>query len=92
MKNIVIIGAGKEGKAYLGEVYDGAGWHVTFLDKDNRVVESLKQSGSYCVTVLRKERTEERVITGYEIYGTDEEHSCTQRIMEADVIALCLYP
>ena len=50
MKNIVIIGAGKEGKAYLGEVYDGAGWHVTFLDKDNRVVESLKQSGSYCVT------------------------------------------
>lgn len=33
MKNIVIIGAGKEGKAYLGEVYDGAGWHVTFLDK-----------------------------------------------------------
>lgn len=25
MKNIVIIGAGKEGKAYLGEVYDGPG-------------------------------------------------------------------
>lgn len=33
MKNIVIIGAGKEGKAYLGEVYDGAGWHVTFWIK-----------------------------------------------------------
>ena len=30
MNHIVIIGAGKEGKADLGEVYDAAGWNVTF--------------------------------------------------------------
>ena len=42
MNHIVIIGAGKAGKAYLGEVYDAAGWNVTFLDKDSRVVEALK--------------------------------------------------
>ena len=42
MNHIVIIGAGKEGKAYLGEVYDAAGWNVTFLDKDSRVVEATE--------------------------------------------------
>ena len=36
MNNIVIIGAGKEGKAYLGEVYDAAKWNVTFLDKEGQ--------------------------------------------------------
>ena len=45
MNNIVIIGAGKEGKAYLGEVYDAAKWNVTFLDKDSRVIEALKEKG-----------------------------------------------
>ena len=46
MNNIVIIGAGKEGKAYLGEVYDAAKWNVTFLDKDSRVIEALKERES----------------------------------------------
>jgi len=55
MSNIVIIGAGKEGKAYLGEVYDAAKWNVTFLDKDSRVIEALKEKGEYHVTVLRKD-------------------------------------
>ena len=92
MNNIVIIGAGKEGKAYLGEVYDAAKWHVTFLDKDSRVIEALKEKGEYHVTVLRKDRTEQRIITGYEAYETDDSYSCMARIVDADVIALCLYP
>ena len=92
MNHIVIIGAGKEGKAYLGEVYDAAGWNVTFLDKDSRVVEALKETGQYHVTVLRKDRTEKRTITGYETYETDDSYSCMERMVDADVIALCLYP
>ena len=92
MNHIVIIGAGKEGKAYLGEVYDAAGWNVTFLDKDSRVVEALKETGQYHVTVLRKDRTEQRTITGYETYETDDSYSCMERMVDADVIALCLYP
>lgn len=92
MNNIVIIGAGKEGKAYLGEVYDAAKWNVTFLDKDSRVIEALKEKGEYHVMVLRKDRTEQRIITGYEAYETDDSYSCMARIVDADVIALCLYP
>ena len=92
MGNIVIIGAGKEGKAYLGEVYDAAGWHLAFLDKDSQAIEALRQTGCYSVTVLREDRTEERSISGYEAYVMDEQHSCIQEIIDADVIALCLYP
>lgn len=92
MGNIVIIGAGKEGKAYLGEVYDAAGWHVTFLDKDKRVIDALVEAGHYRVTVLREDRTQERIISGYEAYVADERYSCAPRVIDADVIALCLYP
>lgn len=92
MGNILIIGAGKEGKAYFGEVYNKAGWNVTFLDKDRNVIKALKEKGEYYVTVLREDRTEERVISGYEVYWEDTEYSCKNRIIDADVIALCLYP
>ncbi|MFQ8733763.1 MAG: mannitol dehydrogenase [Enterocloster bolteae] len=62
------------------------------MDKDSRVVEALKETGQYHVTVLRKDRTEQRTITGYETYETDDSYSCMERMVDADVIALCLYP
>ena len=44
MRNVLIVGAGKLGKGFLGEVFDAAkDWKVSFLDKDPRVIENLKK-------------------------------------------------
>lgn len=49
MNNIVIIGAGKEGKAYLGEVYDAAKERDFFRQgqQGNRSVEGKGRVSCY---------------------------------------------
>ena len=50
MRNVLIVGAGKLGKGFLGEVFDAAkDWKVSFLDKDPRVIENLKKPEGYKV-------------------------------------------
>ena len=45
MKNVLIVGAGRLGKGFIGETFDNAGWNITFLDKDPKVEEELKKTG-----------------------------------------------
>ena len=53
MKNVLIVGAGRLGKGFVGETFDNAGWNLTFLDKDPRVTEELRKHGCYYVKVHR---------------------------------------
>ena len=43
MNSILVVGAGKEGKGFLGETFSTDGWKVSFLDKDPKVIEALKK-------------------------------------------------
>lgn len=48
MKNVLIVGAGRLGKGFIGETFDNAGWNITFLDKDPKVEEELKTGVLSC--------------------------------------------
>lgn len=48
MSKVLIIGAGREGKGFLGETFSADGWDVSFLDKDPKVISNL-QNGAYDV-------------------------------------------
>lgn len=62
MKQVMIVGAGRLGKGFFGETFDNAGWKIAFLDKDPRVVEELKMTGSYHVEVHRVDSIENRTV------------------------------
>lgn len=63
MYSILVVGAGKEGKGFIGETFSTDGWKVSFLDKDPRVTEALKQ-GSYIVNAHQENGDFTRVIRG----------------------------
>ena len=92
MKNVVIVGAGRLGKGFVGETFDQAGWNITFLDKDRKVIDALNQSGEYRVKVHRVEEIQNRVISGYQAYVCDEQYACMGAVLEADLMVLPLYP
>lgn len=93
MKNsVLIVGAGRLGKGFPGEVFDTAGWQLYFLDTDEKVIEELNREGSYRVTVHREDRIEDRVISGYEAYSYDAAYSCGKAVVEAGVMAMTIYP
>ena len=60
-KSILIFGAGKIGRSFIGQLFGRAGYEVVFSDVDLSVVELLNQRGSYPV-VIKGEREELLVI------------------------------
>ena len=48
MKNVVIVGAGKEGKGTFGDIFYENKWNITFIDKDENVINSLNESSRKC--------------------------------------------
>lgn len=91
MKSIVVVGAGREGKGYLGNVFSEGGWKVTFLDKDPEVIEALR-GGQYEVMEYRARDKRCRMVKGYNAFVTDGTREGKEAVLHADVIALCLYP
>ena len=88
MKNVLIVGAGRLGKGFIGETFDNAGWNITFLDKDPKVEEEFKKQGCYHV----KDEIQNRVIKNFKAYTCDEEYSVMDDFLEMDVIVFPLYP
>lgn len=91
MYSILVVGAGKEGKGFIGETFSTDSWKVSFLDKDPRVIEAL-QKGSYTVTAHQENGDFTRIIRDYDAFLTDERYSCLDAVVSSDVIALALYP
>lgn len=91
MNSILVVGAGREGKGYLGNVFSEGGWKVAFLDKDPTVIEALRK-GRYEVMEYRAKDKRRRTVKGYDAFVADEKMECRGAVLEADVIALCLYP
>lgn len=92
MKNVLIVGAGRLGKGFIGETFDNAGWNITFLDKDLRVIEELNKTGSFTVKVHRVEEEQIHTVTNFKAYTCDKAYSCLEAFLETDVIVLPLYP
>ena len=71
MQEIFIVGAGKIGKGFLGEVYHTAGWRLSFLDKDPEVANAMRDAGKYTVKVHETAKTYDNIVDGYDVYLTD---------------------
>lgn len=92
MKKVLIVGAGRLGKGFVGETFDQAGWDLVFLDKDPEVVGALEKKGRYHVKVHRVEEIQNRVVTNFRAYTCDSQYSVMDDFLETDVIVLPLYP
>lgn len=90
-KNILIIGAGKLGKGFIGEAFNKAKWQVTFLDKDPRVIENLAK-GSYQVNISTSKEVYSRVINNYQQILTSNEHKEANSFLSTDLVMIPVYP
>src|SRR5699024_9574332 len=86
------VGAGRLGKGFLGEVFDKAGWDITFLDKDKKVIDTLKNEKYFTVKVHQTDKTITRKVDNYTAITTEEEDSVVNSFLTSDAIMLPLYP
>ncbi|MGG5314674.1 mannitol dehydrogenase [Enterococcus sp. AZ072] len=92
MKNVLIVGAGRLGKGFVGETFFNAGWNITFLDNDPQVIDELNKEGHFDVRVHTTDDVFMNKIDGYKAFVTDADYSVMDSFLAADLLMLPLYP
>ncbi len=85
--NIVIFGAGKIGRSFIGQLFGRAGFEVVFIDVDDHLVALLNEKAGYKV-VIKAEKEQVFHINGVRaIHGT-QRVKVIQAITDADIMAV----
>ncbi|MFW6251135.1 MAG: hypothetical protein ACOC47_08490, partial [Alkalispirochaetaceae bacterium] len=92
-KRVLIWGAGKIGRGFVADLFDEAGWALTFVDADDAMVKSLRERGGYTVVKLPEAGPEEqREITGFEVLSISERARIDERLLSVPLAAVVVFP
>lgn len=86
-KKLVLFGAGKIGRSFIGQLLSKGGYEVVFVDVYKPVIEALNQKRKYKVIIKEQE---EKVIWVENVRGVwaNEPESVAREIQNADLMAV----
>ena len=94
-KKAVLIGAGNIGKGYLADLFESAGYSLTFLTHSLKQAERLRERGSYTIykTAEDSGQVQKICISGFDAYSTSaEREDCIRALCETNYVTVHLYP
>ena len=71
LHKIVIFGAGKIGRSFIGQLFGCSGYKVVFIDVDPVVISMLNKQGCYRV-IIKGENEEEIIVPNVEAISAFE--------------------
>jgi mannitol-1-phosphate 5-dehydrogenase len=87
LRKIVIFGAGKIGRSFIGQLFGTGGYKVVFIDVDPFIVGRLNSQQSYRV-IIKGEKDEEIIVRNVEaIHGADIQ-KVTEAVSSAGILAV----
>jgi mannitol-1-phosphate 5-dehydrogenase len=84
---LVIFGAGKIGRSFIGQLFSIGGYEVVFVDIDKPVIDELNRRGCYKV-IIKSEREETLSIQNVRGVSAGEEQKVVQEIATAGILAV----
>ncbi len=91
-RNIVIWGAGKIGRGFIGDIFHAAGYNLTFVDADRALVKALQNASSYTVYNMASEEESEVVKVGrFQAYRPDDAE-VQQALAKTDLVSVSVFP
>jgi mannitol-1-phosphate 5-dehydrogenase len=92
-KKIVIWGAGRIGRGFIGDLFCMAGYQLTYIDKAQALVDGLRKKHTYrVIRAVGADQIETVDIVEFSIFHTSEKHAIREEINQTDLIALAVYP
>ena len=92
-KSIVIIGAGRIGRGFVGDLFAAAGYRLVLVDCLQPLVDRLRRARRYTVVRFQGgDRRTEAEIAGYMALHTGQESEIAEAIARADLLAVAVYP
>jgi mannitol-1-phosphate 5-dehydrogenase len=88
-KSIVVFGAGKIGRSFIGQLFSRSGYRVVFIDVDDRVISELNRRGKYDVVIKSNNDETIEIDNVCGVLVTDTE-AVTEAISECNLMATCV--
>ncbi len=86
-KSIVVFGAGKIGRSFIGQLFGCGGYQVVFVDVDQTLIDRLNQKGCYRV-VIKGEKEEEIVVPNVRAISAQDKGKVTEAVSIAGILAV----
>ncbi len=86
-RKIVIFGAGKIGRSFIGQLFGSSGYEVIFVDVDQAVIDLLNKRGSYPV-VIKGEREEQIIVPDVSAISASDRPEVTDAVSSAEILAV----
>ncbi len=87
-QNIVIFGAGKIGRSFIGQLFGKSGYEVIFVDMDRSLVDELNSRGAYPVVIRGPEKEHRLVIKNVKAIFALERSAVVEAITNASIMAI----
>lgn len=86
-RKLVLFGAGKIGRSFIGQLFSRSGFEVVFIDIDQQVIDALNQARSYKVYIYDTQPETIVVSNVRGVQGRDTEKVVAE-IVSADILAV----
>lgn len=86
-QKIVIFGAGKIGRSFIGQLFGCAGYQVVFVDVDNDLVERIIARGSYPV-MIKGDTEQEIIVPNVSAISAFEVDKVTRAVASAGILSV----
>ncbi len=86
-KTILIFGAGKIGRSFIGQLFGRSGYEVVFVDVDEQLVNALNEKGQYRIAIKAEEEKEIIVRNVRALHISDIE-KVKAEMVQADLMAI----
>ena len=87
-KKLVLFGAGKIGRSFIGQVFSRSGYEVVFVDISQQVINKLNECRQYKVVIKGRETDEIILVSNVRGVHLSEVEKLTNELADASVAAL----
>ena len=84
---IVIFGAGRIGRSFIGQLFGCNGYKVEFVDINSEIVKVLNKKGSYRI-IIRREKDEEIIVPNVHAIDASDEKKVAEAVATAGIMAI----
>ena len=90
VKTILVFGAGRIGRSFIGQLFSRAGYRVVFVDVDKELVSRLNARQAYPVTILDSQHPDKEKtikVDNIRAFHAGEEEEIIAQIERAEILA-----
>lgn len=87
-KKLVLFGAGKIGRSFIGQLFGTAGYQVIFVDVNDRLIEALNREHTYQVIIKSDEQEQKIIVPDVRGISANNAAEVAAALAQADLAAV----